>query len=126
MGYFIKRLAGQPVTVGASDTVVLGTSGLSAQGGRSLRLNLKVSGVTVGSGISVKLQHLIVDTFVDLASANSSVSIIANGVATLNMDAARTADQVDMPIAKQIRVVVTTAAGAAIQFDEVELLQASS
>lgn len=114
------------VIVGASVSAqVLGETGLTGEGARSLRVNLKASDVTVTTGITVRLQQLIAGTFSNLASANSSVALTADGVYSIKMDIAKSADQVDMPLSKQLRVVITTGTGDAATIEVLDLLQAS-
>jgi len=123
-GYSPKELAAIPQRVLASQSVQVGKEeGLSAGGSIHLRVDILVSAVTVGSGITAKLQQKRFDTWADLASANSSVAITAAGEVTIRLLVERAADQADMPLAKQVRVVVTTAAGAAVTVDKVRLLQ---
>lgn len=123
-GYAIKSLIGQSAIVGASVTAQeLGTSGLSSLGAKSLRVHIKAEDVTVATGITVRLQQLVFSTWSNLASANSSVSITADGNYVIRMDNIRSADQADMPLSKQIRVVITTGAGDAVTISGLELLQ---
>ena len=124
-GYIMKDLLGAAKIVGASQSNVdLGTSGLSASGCKSLRVHIKAEDVTLTTGITVRIQQLIFDTYVNLASANSSVAITADGSYVLRMDNIRSADQADMPLAKQIRLVVSTGTGDAVTISKVELFQA--
>ena len=116
-----KKIAGlQPI--GASESEVLvGSLGLSAGGSRHLRIDIAVSSVTVTTGITAKLQMAPRggDTFTDLAGANASVAITGNGVFSLTQAVERAADQANMPLMKNIRVVITTQAGDAVTVDNV-------
>jgi hypothetical protein len=125
-GYPLKSILKSTVVLGASVTAQeLGTFGVSGQGSRSLRVNLKAESVTAGAGISVSLQHLIAGTYVALASSNASVAITADGVYSIRLDVAKAADQVDMPLSNQLRVVITTGVGSAVTISVLDLLQAS-
>lgn len=123
-GYSPKELVAVPQVIGASQSVQVGKEeGLSAGGSIHLRVDALVSGVTVGSGITLKLQQKRFDSWADLASANSTLAITANGEYTLRLMVERAADQADMPLAKQVRLVVVTAAGAAVTVEKARLLQ---
>jgi hypothetical protein len=125
-GYPSKSILKSPVVLGASVSAQeLAVFGVSGQGSRSLRLNLKAESVTAGAGITVALQQLIAGTYVALASTNASVAITATGVVSIRLDVAKSADQVDMPLSNQLRVVITTGAGSAVTISEIDLLQAS-
>lgn len=126
-GYPVKSLLKvDEVVVGASASAqVLGESGLTGQGSRCIRVNIKAVDVTVATGITVRLQHQIADTYQNLTSANSQVAITADGVYSIKMMIERAADQADMPLSKQLRVVITTGAGDAATITAVDLLQAS-
>lgn len=63
------------------------------------------------------------DTWSDLAGANASVAITADGEYSLKQNMLRAADQPNFPLQKQIRLVVTTGAGDAVTFDSMKLLQ---
>lgn len=94
--------------------------GLSAGGSLAFRVDMKVSSVTSSTGITAKLQHKLTDTWTDLSGANASVSITGNGVFSLSQLYTRSADEDNMPVSKQVRVVVSTGAGDAVTFDEIE------
>ena len=125
-GYSPKAILKASKVLGASLTdEVIAESGLSASGSRNLRLDIKAESVTVGAGITLQLQQLVVDEWKDLTSANSSVSITADSTVTIKLLELIAADQADLPLAKQIRVVATTGAGSAVTLSSVLLLQAS-
>jgi hypothetical protein len=90
----------------------------------NFRLDVVCSGVTVTSGITVQLQsRALGGDFIDLASANSSVAISGNGTFSIVLHVQRAADQVDLPLRKTCRLVVTTGAGDAVTFDNVSVNQ---
>lgn len=125
-GYPLKSILKAPAVLGASITAQeLAVFGVSGQGSRSLRVNLKAESVTAGAGITVSLQHLIAGTYVPLASSNASVAVTGNGVFSIRLDVAKSGDQVDMPLSNQVRVVITTGAGSAVTISQLDLLQAS-
>jgi hypothetical protein len=124
-GYSPKQLVITPITVGASVTALqIGSEfGVSAGGARSIRLDIQASAVTAGGGITVALQHKIFDTWTALSSANASVAISANGRVAIRMFIERSADQADMPLAKNARLVITTGVGSAVTIDKASVLQ---
>jgi len=125
-GYPIKPILKAPVVVGEEETaLVVATFGVSGQGSRSLRLNFEVSDVTVADAITISLLQHIAGTKVALASTNSSVSVVADGVVSIRLDVAKSADQVDMPLSNQLDVVVTTGTGDTVTISRIDLLQAS-
>jgi hypothetical protein len=99
--------------------------GLSAGGSLHLRVDLDVTGVTVVGAISAKLQHRTPSgSFADLAGANASVSITGDGTFGLTQLAERAADQANLPLRSQLRVVLTTTnAGDAITVSKIWLCQ---
>jgi hypothetical protein len=125
-GYPSKSILKAPLVVGEEETsLVVATFGVSGQGSRSLRVNFKVSDVTVADGITLSLMQDIAGTKVALASTNASVAVTADGVVSIRLDAAKSADQVDMPLSNQLDVVVTTGTGDAVTIDRIDILQAS-
>lgn len=100
--------------------------GMTAGGSKHLRVDIKVSGVTVVGSITAKLQHRCngSDTYADLAGANASVSISAAGFVSLTQAVERAADQANMPLKSLVRVVLTTTnAGDAVTVDNVFFCQ---
>lgn len=124
-GYSPKQLLAVPVTLGASVSAqqVGDEYGVSAGGALNIRVDILVSGVTAGSGISAKLQQRTFSTWTDISSANGTVAITANGQVSIRLMVARTADQADMPLQKQVRVVLTTGTGSAVTVDKICILQ---
>ena len=126
-GYASKELIKKSTVVGASETdLPLGDpdgKALSAGGSKYLRINISASSVTVTTGITCQIQQRVGQTWSDLSSANSSVSITADGDFSMKMAIDIAADQVDMPLSNQLRVTVTTGAGDAVTFDRIDLFQ---
>lgn len=125
-GYSPKDIINQPVVLGASETntVVSKDTGLSAGGAvDGFRIMMKVSSVTVTTAITAKVQQRTLDAWTDLAGANASVSITADGEFVIKQLALIAADQPNFPCSKQIRVLCTTGAGDAVTFDEMVILQ---
>jgi len=125
-GYSPKDIIRESVAVGASETEtpISKDTGLTAGGAvDGFRIMFKVSSVTVTSGITAKLQMRTLDAWTDMAGANASVAITADGEYTLKQLALISADQPNFPVSKQVQVVCTTGAGDAVTFDKMVLLQ---
>ena len=109
--------------IGASQTnlAISNDFGISAQGAcQGMVIAVAVSGVTVGAGITAKLQSGISGTFVD----SKSVSITGNGTFYIKLLAANSSDaSTYLPLLTGGRVVVTTGAGSACTIDAVYVLQ---
>jgi hypothetical protein len=114
-----------PTVLGASvsNQVISKEIALTSGGSQNLRIDLAVSGFTLGAGISVKLQHKSISAWSDLAGANASVAITANGEFSITQLMARAADQANMPIKKQVRVLITTGAGSAVTVSAIRVSQ---
>lgn len=112
-------------TVGASETNLSITEfAADFESSINFRADIVCSAVTVATGITVKLQHRAVGgSFEDLTSANASASITGNGTFSIVLHVQRAADQADLPVRKQCRLVVTTGAGDAVTFDEITVQQ---
>lgn len=118
------RLKSPTLLLGASAvTVISQPIGLTAQGSLNLRVDLKVSGVTVGSGITAKLQHRSITGWTDLAGANATIAITADGEYSMTQLVVRAADQANMPLKKSVRVVITTTASSVLTVNEVRVQQ---
>lgn len=116
-----------------SPTKVLGASltneqisreiGLSYDGSLNFRVDVITSAVTAGAGISLKLQMRSgnFEAWADVAGANATVAVAAAGSVSMRQNVEVAADQVNMPLKKQIRVVATTSAGSAVTINEVRV-----
>lgn len=104
------KLAGlAPISGIVTNSAISEEFGLSHGGSLHLRVDLEVTGVTVVGAITAKIQHRSPgSSFADLAGANASVSIAANGVVSITQAVERAADQANMPIRKMCRIVLTT------------------
>jgi hypothetical protein len=125
-GWSPQDIIREPIVVGASQTnlAISKDTGLSAGGAvRGLRIDFACTGVTDSTGITVKLQHRTLDNWTDLAGANASVAITADGEYSLKQLPLISADQPNFPLKKQLRVVVTTGAGDAVTFSSMRILQ---
>lgn len=126
-GYSPKDYIHESVSKGASltDSPVSEEIGLSGNGCLNMRVDFVVSGVTLTTAITARLQFRTNEDFswANAASANSSVSITADGGYSLKLSAFRAADQADMPLPKMCRLVVTTGVGDAVTFDALYLSQ---
>lgn len=122
----IKLQQLQPIAGVVADQAISEDVGLHWGSVCRLRVDVKASAVTVVGSITAKLQHRSPNgSFVDLVGANASVVISADGLFTITQLVERSADQPNMPIRKQIRVVITTTnAGDEVTVDNVWLYQA--
>ena len=118
----LKRL--KPI-VGASETdVPVAQFSCDIESSLNFRLSAVCSAVTVVSGISIQLQSSVPGgTFKDLGSVNATKSILANGDISLILNIQVAADQVDLPLNKSCRLVVTTGAGDTVTFDRITVQQ---
>lgn len=86
---------------------------------RGMVIKINVSGVTVGAGITAKLQTAIDGEFED----SKTVAVTANGNVYIKLLAAAAADQTYLPLLSTGRVVITTGAGSAVTIDSMQILQ---
>ncbi len=89
---------------------------------RALRVDIEVSAITVVGSITAKLQHKSPNgaAWVDMTGANATLALTTTGTATITQLVERAADQANMPIRQQIRVVVSnTNAGDTVTVDNV-------
>ncbi len=117
-----KKTPGLSPIAGITAGTEISGFGVTAGGAKMLRVDVRVSGVTVVGSITLKLQHSVTgsDVFVDLAGANASVAVTADGIFSLTQLAERSADQANLPLRKQVRVVaVTTDGGDELTVDNV-------
>jgi hypothetical protein len=114
-----------PIVLGASvsNRVISKEIALTAGGSQNLRVDFSVSGVTVGGGITVKLQHKSIDAWSDLGGANASHAVTGNGEHSITQLMVRGTDQQNMPIKKQVRVLITTGAGSAVTVNIIKVSQ---
>lgn len=122
-GWYIKDYKSPTVSaVGASATnspisVEFPLSQCAAT--RAFVVKIKVTGVTVATGITAKLQTGIDGEYVD----SKTVSITADGNYYIKLLAAAAADQTYFPLLNTARVVITTGAGDAVTISKVQVLQ---
>lgn len=125
-GYSPQDKIRESKVFGASETEarVSEDIGLTAGGAlNGFRIKMDVSSVTNATGITAKVQMRTFDDWTDLAGANASVAITADGEYTIKQLALISADQGNFPLEKMLRVVVTTGAGDAVTFDKLVMLQ---
>lgn len=116
----VEKKEGQVIGASETDVEITNSIALSSMDSLNLRIDLVVSGVTVGGGITARLQEKVSKgTWQDLNSANSSVAITADGVATIRLNKETTADLVDIPVSRDVRVLVNTGAGSTVTIDTV-------
>lgn len=122
----IKADGLQPLSGIVTNYAISKEWGVTAGGSRGLRIDVKLSAVTVVGSIAVKLQHRSPGTssYSTVASTNGTASVSADGVVSLTMLDTRSADQADLPLKSMIRVVLTTTnAGDAVTVDNVWIQQ---
>jgi hypothetical protein len=125
-GYSPKDVIRETKVFGASVTEeqVSEDIGLTAGGAiDGFRIKFKCSSVTNSTGITAKVQMRTIDTWTDLAGANASVAITADGEYSIKQLALISADQPNFPLEKMLRVVITTGAGDAVTFDKMSISQ---
>jgi hypothetical protein len=114
------------IAIGASVTnqVVSEEHAITASGSLRLRVDIKASGVTSTTAISAKLQMAGgTGTWADMAGANASATITADGEYSITQLVERSADQPNMPIKSKIRVVVSTGVDDEVTIDSIYALQ---
>jgi len=122
-GYAPKEIKKNEVSaVGASVTNFAISKDFPIDGAGAMQglvVKIKVTGVTVGTGITAKLQTAIDGDFVDSKTA----AISADGNFYIKLLAAAAGDQTYFPLLSTGRVVVTTGAGDAVTITSIQLLQ---
>jgi len=120
-------LAGASVAVVASVTSTVSNPIALLRDGATagIRVSVKCSAVTAGSGISAKLQHSISpgETFSDIDATNAAVAITAAGWFDIPLSPSDTNDGAKFPLRPWVRLVVVTLADAAITVDDVRVCQ---
>lgn len=121
----VRELRRLNSSVGASETnLVIAEFSSDFESALNFRADLVCSGVTVTTGITVKLQHRALGgAYADLASSNASVSVTGNGTVSIVLHVQRAGDQADLPLRQGCRLVVTTGAGDAVTFDKISVQQ---
>jgi hypothetical protein len=107
------------LVAGLTDSPVTRIFRITAGGSKNIAVVLKVSGVTAGSGITAKLQTGVDGVFVDSKTA----AITAAGLVTIKLNVHASGDQAFLPLLASGRVVVTTASGASLTVDSINVLQ---
>lgn len=108
-------------TIGASqtDSPISDIISLSAGGALNLVIAINVSAITVGAGVTAKLQSGINGVFVD----SKTLSLTTTGYAFIKLQANLIADQAYLPLLASAKVVVTTGAGSSVTVSGVYILQ---
>jgi len=101
------------VLVAPSAEIVSEDTGLTA-GGALNGFRVMFTAVSVSGSITYKLQVRTLDAWTDVAGANASVTVSADGEGMLKQLALISADQPNFPMGKQIRVSATGAGSATI------------
>lgn len=78
-------------------------------GSKNMRVEVEVTGVTQVGTLTCTLQGKSPNgTYANLAGANATATFTANGTVTLRQNVEVAADQPNMPLPTQMRVVLTT------------------
>lgn len=121
-GYFprdVKKHGLAAIGASATNQVISEIFPITAGGARMMVVKLKVSGVTLATAITAKLQTGIDQEFVD----SKTVSITANGNFYIKLMAETAADQTFLPLLRSGQIVITTGAGDAATIDKIQVLQ---
>lgn len=106
----------------AFEITKVGGCGMTTLGSLNVRFDIEVSAAT--GTVTAKLQSRSPNgAYADLVGANASVVISGAGTFSLRQNVEVTADQPNMPLQKQVRVVVTTAAASSVTISKVWLEQ---
>lgn len=124
MDPFSSTKATQTFAAGVTASPISKEFAISYAGSKNILVGIRATGVTVGSGITAKLQHSIVGTSGEEAWIDgNTAAITVAGWVYIRMNIENTTDQATMPLADVGRVVITTAAGAAVTINEVMVVQ---
>lgn len=109
------------VAVGASaaNMVVSKEWPITAGGALNCAIKIVAASVTVGTGITAKLQTAIGSDWVDAKTA----AVAADGNFYIKLQTTVAADQTFLPLLNKGRIVVTTGAGDAVTITSVSVLQ---
>ncbi len=126
-GYTSKNVRANigSVAVAASQTDSEIAPSFSIRGdlSRGIVIDIEASVVTVGAGITAKLQvrQSNEQAWID----SKTVSITATGTSSIKLLDTVAADQTHLPLRPVARLVVTTGAGSAITIDKIFVLETS-
>lgn len=120
-GYTPRDMIREPISVAApSDVVVSQDTGLTAGAALSgFRVMFTCS--SVSGTVDFRLQQRTLDDWSDLAGANATVAVSADGEFVLKQLALISADQPNFPLSKQLRVVADGSGSATV--DKMVILQ---
>lgn len=105
----IKKFGLAAISGIVSNQAISEETGVSYHGSKNLRIDIEVSGVTVVGSITAKIQGRTPGgSYTDYAGANASVSITGNGSFSIRQNIEVAADQANMPLHKNLQVVLTT------------------
>lgn len=128
-GYESRKVlaSGAPQTVGASatDQPISAEFKISAAGSCRIRIDLIASALTVGAGVTAKLQHA---TFVNADGTatwtdTKTASLTTTGLATITVLVEVAGDQGFCPLRPNGRVVLTTGAGSSATISDIRVMQ---
>jgi len=127
-GYFPDEVVRTDVNVVVAAQTNLAVSKefrISGQGSVKFRVDLVADAVTVGAGITAKLQTtsgVDKDGNEDWVDAKTT-AVTAAGSFSISLLAQLAADQTYLPLRPKGRVVVTTGAGSAVTFESIRIMQ---
>jgi hypothetical protein len=114
------KVAGSKVGSLATDAEIV-KFGISAYASINFRLNMVCSAVSGTATAKVQVRVPGGD-YEDLGSANASL-VLADGTNVIRLNIQTPADLVDMPLAKDCRLVITTAAASGVTLDKLSIQQ---
>jgi len=110
--------------VGASQTAtpISDTFAITEDGSKNFIVDVDVSSVTVGGGISIALEDTS-NGFTSSEVKSKTTAITADGTVSLSFLAELAGDQTNLPLRSDARIVITTGAGSAVTIDEIRVVQ---
>jgi len=111
-------------TLGASltDEPISAQFSVTDTGSKNILVDVKVSGVTVGGGITLKLEDTS-NGFEHSEVKSKTTSVTADGTVSISFMAEKAGDQADLPLRNDARLVMDTGAGSAVTIDEIRIIQ---
>ncbi len=91
-------------------------------GSKNIIVDVDVSGVTVGGGITLKLEDTS-NGFTSSEVKSKTTSVIADGTVSISFMAEKAGDQADLPLRNDARLVMDTGAGSAVTIDGIRVIQ---
>lgn len=128
-GYLSKQIlkqgGSQLVGASATNTVISDEFRVTSAGALNTRIDVVAGSVTVGTGITAKLQHapyIKADGTADWVDSKT-VAIAGNGLVTIKLLATDANDHQYLPLRPHGRVVLSTGAGDTATITDVRVVQ---